>query len=215
MNLLQVKTFIVKILKLKFRNLSFMLFVPGGRGKESLLLAYGKFYYALRKNARINIKQGSLQLNSDFGKLNPLIGVLKMNANSEINIDSNFVIYSGCHIVVNNNAKLNLGSGYIHRNAKIRCFNEISIGREVAISENFTVWDTDAHVIIGKEDEMTNPIVIGNHVWIGTNVTVLKGVTIGDGAVIAAGAVVTRDIPARALAGGVPAKVIKENIGWK
>jgi acetyltransferase-like isoleucine patch superfamily enzyme len=62
---------------------------------------------------------------------------------------------------------------------------------------------------------MTQPIHIGNHVWIGMNVTILKGVQIGDGAIIAAGAVVTRNIPARCLAGGVPARVLKENITWE
>ena len=51
--------------------------------------------------------------------------------------------------------------------------------------------------------------VIGKDVWLGANVTVLPGVTIGDGAIIAAGAVVTKDVPARTVAGGVPAKVIK------
>jgi acetyltransferase-like isoleucine patch superfamily enzyme len=38
----------------------------------------------------------------------------------------------------------------------------------------------------------------------------VPGVTIGDNAVIAAGAVVTKDVPANTIAGGVPAKVIKE-----
>ena len=44
---------------------------------------------------------------------------------------------------------------------------------------------------------------------------ILKGVTIGDGSIVAAGAVVTKDVPAKTLVGGVPAKVIKENIEWK
>ena len=52
-------------------------------------------------------------------------------------------------------------------------------------------------------------ITIGNDVWIGRRCMVLDGVTIGDGAIIAAGAVVTKDIPPYAIAGGVPAKVIK------
>lgn len=50
---------------------------------------------------------------------------------------------------------------------------------------------------------------IGNDVFIGANVTVLDGVTIGDGAVIGAGAVVVDDIPAYAVAVGVPARVAK------
>lgn len=55
----------------------------------------------------------------------------------------------------------------------------------------------------------SRPVTIGNDVWIGQNVVVMDGVTVGDGAVIAAGAVVTKDIPPYAIAGGVPAKVIK------
>lgn len=57
--------------------------------------------------------------------------------------------------------------------------------------------------------EESRVIHIGNDVWIGAKCTILDGVTIGDGAIIATGAVVTKDIPPYAIAGGVPAKVIK------
>ena len=47
------------------------------------------------------------------------------------------------------------------------------------------------------------------------NAMILKGVSIGDGAVIAAGSVVVKDVPARSLVGGVPAKVIRQDVDWK
>ena len=51
--------------------------------------------------------------------------------------------------------------------------------------------------------------VVESDVWIGANAIVLRGVKIGIGAVIGAGAVVTKDVPAFAVAVGVPAKIIK------
>lgn len=53
-------------------------------------------------------------------------------------------------------------------------------------------------------------VIIEDYVWIASRVTVLPGVTLGRGCVIASGAVVTKDIPANAIAGGIPAKVIGE-----
>jgi acetyltransferase-like isoleucine patch superfamily enzyme len=67
--------------------------------------------------------------------------------------------------------------------------------------------------IVGKDevhyDRFEKPCHIGHDVWIGCNATILRGVKIGDGAVIAANSVVTKDVPAYAIVGGVPAKVLK------
>jgi len=51
--------------------------------------------------------------------------------------------------------------------------------------------------------------VVGNDVWVGSNAVICAGVTISDGAVIAAGAVVISDVPAYAIVGGTPARILK------
>ena len=50
---------------------------------------------------------------------------------------------------------------------------------------------------------------ISHDVWIGQNAIIMSGLQVGVGAVIGAGAVVTRDVPAYAVVGGVPAQIIK------
>ena len=61
----------------------------------------------------------------------------------------------------------------------------------------------------GAEATTKGDIVIADDVWIGYRCTILSGVHIGQGAVVAAGSVVTKDVPAYAIVGGVPAKIIK------
>ena len=63
-------------------------------------------------------------------------------------------------------------------------------------------------------NELRSPVVIHDHVWVGARVTILKGVEIGEGAVVAAGSVVTHDVPAHALVGGNPARVIRQDVDW-
>lgn len=53
------------------------------------------------------------------------------------------------------------------------------------------------------------PIRIDRDVWIGANAVIMAGVSIGEWAVIGAGAVVSKDIPAWAIAVGVPARVVR------
>ena len=55
----------------------------------------------------------------------------------------------------------------------------------------------------------TGKTIIGNDVWIGVNAIIMDDITVGNGAIIGAGAVVTKNIPAYAIAVGIPAKVIK------
>jgi acetyltransferase-like isoleucine patch superfamily enzyme len=52
-------------------------------------------------------------------------------------------------------------------------------------------------------------ILVKKNAWIGAGATILPGITIGENAIVAAGAVVTKDVPANAIVGGIPAKFIK------
>lgn len=111
-------------------------------------------------------------------------------------------------------ASIEVGDGVkINNNAVIIAERTcIRIGENTLIGPEFSAADSDFHDlhharrIAGTHE--CKPINIGRNVFIGSRVMVLKGVTIGDDAVIAAGAVVVSDIPARSIAGGVPAKVI-------
>jgi acetyltransferase-like isoleucine patch superfamily enzyme len=209
------KIYAANIHLFKFKTFLINVRTKGIRSNMSRILLFGNCSFSIHNTAKINLSNGHLALNRYITKKDPFIGNIEMYENSEINIQNTFFFHSGCDIMIFKNAKLNLGSGYINRYAKIRCYHSITIGQGVAISENVTIWDSDTHAIIGKEDAMTQPVIIGNQVWIGANVTILKGVIIGDGAIIAAGSVVTKAVPAYCLAAGVPAKVIKENVQWK
>jgi acetyltransferase-like isoleucine patch superfamily enzyme len=50
---------------------------------------------------------------------------------------------------------------------------------------------------------------VGNNVWIGYGACILRGVTVGDNAIIGTNAVVTKDVPANAVVGGVPARLLR------
>jgi acetyltransferase-like isoleucine patch superfamily enzyme len=90
----------------------------------------------------------------------------------------------------------------------------LTIGDEVLLGPNVTIVTSnystaDRERPIYDQDWIESDVVIGPRSWLGANVVVLPGVTIGEGAVVAAGAVVTSSVPAFAIVGGVPAKVLK------
>ena len=163
----------------------------------------------------MNLAGNTLSYNLCWDGKQNQVATLSVADGATFELTGSFRFYSGCYVSVANGAKLRIGSGFLNCNSKIACFDSITIGEDVKISEDVYIRDSDNHEMISPGYKRSAPIVIGNHVWIGMRVTILKGVTIGDGAVIAAGAVVTKDVPPHTLWAGFPAKMIKENIEWK
>ncbi len=84
----------------------------------------------------------------------------------------------------------------------------IELGNNVQIGPHVTIV-TDNHDLKNRYILKCKGVRVGDNAWIGAGVTIMPGVTVGENAVIAGGAVVTKDVPANAIVGGNPAKVIK------
>jgi acetyltransferase-like isoleucine patch superfamily enzyme len=116
----------------------------------------------------------------------------------EIIIGNNVIINTDCHI---------------------GCINRIVIGDNVLFASKVYISD-HSHGEISAEALLIppvqrklfskGPVIIGDNVWIGENVAILPGITIGANAIVGANAVVTRDVPANAVVGGNPARLIKQ-----
>ena len=91
---------------------------------------------------------------------------------------------------------------------------KLTIGSHVHFGENITIL-TSNHNFDRPESlpydgtRIPKDVTIGQCVWIGEGVLIVPGVSVGEGAILAAGAVVTSDVPPLAIAGGVPAAVIR------
>lgn len=110
-------------------------------------------------------------------------------------------------------ASLTIGSTCGFSGTVVAAAENIVIGDRVLCGVNSTITDTDWHGVdlaarraVGR----SAPVSIQDDVWIGMGAVVLKGVTIGRGSVVAAGSVVTRSLPPMVVAGGNPARVIRE-----
>jgi len=131
--------------------------------------------------------------------------------------------------------EVTIGRGTYIGTSKIICRSRIEIEDNVFIAWGCYLYDHDSHSIDYRERQLdiiqqladlksgknfienknwavvnSKPIKICSNAWIGMHSIILKGVTVGEGAIIAAGSVVTKDVPAWTIAGGNPARVVKE-----
>lgn len=110
--------------------------------------------------------------------------------------------------------KISLGNqvsiaGYLHiwGQGGVEIRDDVMIGSHVAIS---SVTHDPAAAGLFNKHTLFKPVVIDSNVWIGSHAFVGAGVTVGSNYIVAAGAVVVRDVPAKVIVAGVPARVLRE-----
>jgi acetyltransferase-like isoleucine patch superfamily enzyme len=96
----------------------------------------------------------------------------------------------------------------------ISAYQRVRIGEQCVIADRAMFIDFDHGVVeverpIRLQGIYKRDVEVGNNVWIGYGACILRGVSVGDNAVVGTNAVVAKDVPANAIVGGVPARIIR------
>ena len=174
---------------------------------------------------------GSCGRNVVFGQNVVLRHPHKIHVGDDVVIDDNCLIDAKGE----SNAGIRIGSGvFIGRNSILSCKNgDIELASGANIGFNCEIFSASrvrigANVlmaaysyVIGGDHDFSDPsrpvveqtrrsagVMIGDGAWIGAGAKILDGVNVGEGAIIGAAAVVREDVAARAVAVGIPARVV-------
>jgi len=107
----------------------------------------------------------------------------------------------------------------------ISAYQRVRIGEECVIADRAMFIDFDHGVVeverpIRLQGIYKRDVEVGNNVWVGYGACILRGVSVGDNSVIGTNSVVTKDVPANAVVGGIPARIIRmreapRGLRWK
>ncbi|HWH10391.1 MAG TPA: acyltransferase [Solirubrobacteraceae bacterium] len=175
-------------------------------------------------------------LNHRYAALLVRLGWAKLRLGDRLQLDGIAFIRPGVHLEIAPGARLVLGRwSWLGDNSKVRvhegiaeigaksvlgqectitCFRQIRIGRECIIADKVMMIDFDHGVVdvdrpIRAQGIYKRPVEIGHNCWIGYGASILRGVRVGQNCVIGTNSVVTKDIPDNAVAGGIPARVLR------
>ena len=175
-------------------------------------------------------------LNRDYARLALRLAWLKLRFRGRLKTDGLAFVGPGVSFEIGKDAVVHLGrwswighgckirvhEGEVHIGAKtvlgqectISAFQHVKIGRECVIADRAMFIDFDHGSVevdrpIRQQGIYKRDVDVGANVWIGYGACILRGVRVGDNAIIGTNSVVTRDVPANAVVGGVPAKVLR------
>lgn len=193
------------------------------------------FLVSIIRRPKIWMKRKMFQHNSVFlmGKNNKTTFGITAYCLNETGNKSNIIIGDHCDIhariaACGESARIIIGNNTtIRYNSVVGSVESITIGNNVIISNNVSIYDNNNHPTEPKiRLSMTKsgfygepwrwihsahkPVIIEDNVWIGEHATILKGVKIGKGSIVGCHSVVTKDIPPYCIAVGNPARVVKK-----
>jgi acetyltransferase-like isoleucine patch superfamily enzyme len=175
-------------------------------------------------------------LTPSYARLLARYALLKLRFGSRLQTEGLCFICPGVRLEIGRNATLRVGRwAWIGHGSKIRVHEgEVSIGAKTVLGQDCTI-SAYQHVSIGREciiadrvmlidfdhgvTEVDRPIRlqgiykrdvrVGHNVWMGFGSCVLRGVSIGENSIVGTSSVCTKDVPANAVVGGVPARLIR------
>jgi acetyltransferase-like isoleucine patch superfamily enzyme len=186
-------------------------------------------------------------LNLKYARLFVRLARLKLRFRSRLQTDGICFIGPRVQLEIGHDAVLRLGRwSWIGHGTKIRvhegetvigaktvlgqectisAFQHISIGRECIVADRVMLIDFDHGAVeverpIRLQGIYKRDVNVGHNCWIGYGACILRGVTIGDNAIVGTSSVVTKDVPANAVVGGAPARLLRmrpepESLRWR
>lgn len=153
--------------------------------------------------------------------------VFKINNGGELKlsgllvINGSFSFGNDYSIHLSKNSKLILGgNSYFGKKTLIVCSNSIEIGKSMRLGYESQIIDTNFHYTIdlenGSSKRISYPVILGNYIWIGNRATIMSGTETNDFLIVASNSLLNKNyksiIPKYSLIGGIPAKLLKENV---
>jgi acetyltransferase-like isoleucine patch superfamily enzyme len=175
-------------------------------------------------------------LSTGYARMLVRLALLKLRHRGRLRTDGLCFICPGVQLEIGRHATLHIGRwAWVGHGTKIRvhegevrigaktvigqectisAFQHVAIGRECIVADRVMLIDFDHGVVeverpIRLQGIYKRDVDVAHNVWIGYGACILRGVAVGENSVIGTSAVVTGDVPANAIVGGIPARVIR------
>lgn len=175
----------------------------------------------LRARARRDLSPPRPQSYASFGRSSVIVPPARVDSPQCISVGEEVVVLEGSWLAVFPQPdlpppQLRIGSRtHIGRSCHVACVGSVTIGEDVLTADHVFIADTyhgfeQSDVpIIRQPMAPPLPVVIGRGSFLGIRAVILQGTTIGENAYVGAGAVVDRDVPARTVVVGNPARPVR------